>query len=59
MPSAMTRGHMFDIFHTVSAYLELSHRQRERAYQAITQVLPPKVEIAADIVVHLARRGPE
>lgn len=41
---------------TVSAYLELPRRGREGAYRAIAQVLPERVEITADIVVHLARR---
>jgi SAM-dependent methyltransferase len=41
---------------TVSAYLELPAPQREQAYGRIFQVLPETVDIAADIVVHLARR---
>jgi hypothetical protein len=41
---------------TVSAYLELPPSARERVYSQILQVLPETVEIAADIIVHLARR---
>ncbi|NES13809.1 MULTISPECIES: trans-aconitate 2-methyltransferase [Micromonospora] len=41
---------------TVSAYLTLPASAREQAYRRITQALPATVEIAADIVVHLARR---
>jgi SAM-dependent methyltransferase len=41
---------------TVSAYLELSASDQELVYDRIRQVLPETVEIAADLVVHLARR---
>jgi SAM-dependent methyltransferase len=41
---------------TISAYLELPASEREQAFRAIKAVLPETVEIAADIVVHLARR---
>ena len=41
---------------TVSAYLELPASQQEQVYSRIMQVLPERVDIAADIVVHLARR---
>ena len=44
---------------TVSAYLELPRREREAAFLAIREVLPETVEIAADIVVHLARPSSE
>ncbi|MFC4518297.1 class I SAM-dependent methyltransferase [Streptomyces ehimensis] len=44
---------------TVSAYLQLPQSRRQQAYDAITRVLPETVEIAADIIVHLARRRPE
>ncbi|MFJ9457518.1 class I SAM-dependent methyltransferase [Kitasatospora sp. NPDC101447] len=43
---------------TVSAYLQLPRSTRQQAYDAITRALPETVEIAADIIVHLARRGP-
>jgi hypothetical protein len=41
---------------TVSAYLQLPADAREQVYSRIMRVLPETVEIAADIVVHLARR---
>jgi len=41
---------------TVSAYLELPASEQEQVYSRIRQVLPERVEIAADITVHLARR---
>jgi len=41
---------------TVSAYLELPPRDREQAFSRIMQVLPQRVEIAASVTVHLARR---
>ncbi|WP_326621104.1 class I SAM-dependent methyltransferase [Streptomyces anulatus] len=44
---------------TVSAYLQLPQSRRQQAYDAITRVLPETVEIAADIIVHLARRRSE
>jgi SAM-dependent methyltransferase len=44
---------------TISAYLQLPGPAREQAYASILRVLPPTVEVAADITVHLARRRPE
>jgi hypothetical protein len=41
---------------TISAYLELPALQQEQVYGRILKVLPNAVEIAADIIVHLARR---
>ncbi|WP_308195798.1 class I SAM-dependent methyltransferase [Dactylosporangium sp. AC04546] len=41
---------------TVSAYLELPAPAREQVYRRIERVLPPAVELNADIIVHLARR---
>jgi SAM-dependent methyltransferase len=41
---------------TISAYLELPASEQEQVYSRIMQVLPERVEIAADITVHLARR---
>ena len=41
---------------TVSAYLELPDADRRQVYERIRQVLPGRVDLAADIVVHLARR---
>lgn len=43
---------------TVSAYLQLPRSAQQQTYDAIMQVLPETVEIAADITVHLARRRP-
>ncbi|MER7890152.1 class I SAM-dependent methyltransferase [Micromonospora sp. NPDC094482] len=40
---------------TISAYLELPAPKQEQVYSRIEQVLPAAVELAADIVVHLAR----
>ena len=42
---------------TISAYLELPASEQEQVYSRIMQVLPETVELAADITVHLARRG--
>jgi SAM-dependent methyltransferase len=44
---------------TISAYLVLPAPEREQAFSRITQVLPDRVEMAADITVHLARRRSE
>jgi SAM-dependent methyltransferase len=41
---------------TISAYLQLPATEREQVYGRIRQVLPDTVELAADIIVHLARR---
>ncbi|MFB6894174.1 class I SAM-dependent methyltransferase [Kitasatospora sp. NPDC056327] len=41
---------------TVSAYLQLPQPARQQAFGAIARILPERVEITADIVVHLARR---
>ncbi len=41
---------------TVSAYLQLPPADRRRTFEAIERALPGTVGIAADIVVHLARR---
>jgi SAM-dependent methyltransferase len=43
---------------TVSAYLVLPASEQEQVFSRIMRVLPETVEIAADITVHLARRGP-
>jgi SAM-dependent methyltransferase len=40
---------------TVSAYLALPASDQQQVYSRITQVLPTRVEITADITVHLAR----
>ncbi len=41
---------------TISAYLVLPTAEREQVFNQIVQVLPDRVEMAADITVHLARR---
>jgi len=41
---------------TVSAYALLPAPQQEQAFRRILAVLPERVELAADIVLHLARR---
>jgi SAM-dependent methyltransferase len=44
---------------TISAYLELPTSEQEQIYRRIERILPATVELAADIVVHLARRRRE
>ncbi|MEO3770548.1 methyltransferase domain-containing protein [Micromonospora sp. B9E7] len=44
---------------TISAYLELPTSEQEQVFHRITQVLPETVDLAADIIVHLARRRHE
>jgi SAM-dependent methyltransferase len=41
---------------TVSAYLVLSAGTRQLVLERIQRALPPRVEVAADVTVHLARR---
>lgn len=41
---------------TISAYLQLPDSQQQQIYGRIMQVLPERVEVSADIDVHLARR---
>lgn len=41
---------------TVSAYLVLPISEREQVFSQIMRVLPERVELVADITVHLARR---
>ncbi|WP_412543230.1 class I SAM-dependent methyltransferase [Longispora sp. K20-0274] len=41
---------------TVSAYLTLPAPTRDEVFTRILRVLPPTVDIAADVTVHLARR---
>jgi SAM-dependent methyltransferase len=40
---------------TISAYLQLPTPEQRQVYGRIRQVLPDEVEVAADIIVHLAR----
>lgn len=42
---------------TISAYLELPPPARADVFSQILQVLPKRVEVVSDIVVHLARRA--
>lgn len=44
---------------TISAYLELPTSKQEQVFGQIERILPERVELSADIVVHLARRRPE
>ncbi len=44
---------------TISAYLALPTSEQEQVYDRILRVLPERVEVAADITVHLARRRRE
>jgi SAM-dependent methyltransferase len=44
---------------TISAYLQLPPSEQQQVYGRIVQVLPERVEVAADITVHLARRRRE
>lgn len=44
---------------TISAYLVLPASQQLQVYARIVQVLPERVDVTADITVHLARRHPE
>ncbi|MDG4838697.1 class I SAM-dependent methyltransferase [Micromonospora sp. WMMD967] len=44
---------------TISAYLELPTSDQEQVFDRIMRVLPETVDLAADIVVHLARRRHE
>jgi SAM-dependent methyltransferase len=51
MPVRQYVGHLS----TISAYLELPPPTREHVFEAVLQVLPEEVAVAADITVHLAR----
>jgi SAM-dependent methyltransferase len=52
----MSAGDYIGHLSTVSAYLQLPPAERQRVYDRIAEVLPDRVEIAADVIVHLARR---
>ena len=56
---AMTARDYIGHLSTISAYLDLPAPEQEQVYRRIRQVLPERVEIAADIIVHLARRRRE
>jgi SAM-dependent methyltransferase len=53
----MSARYYVDHLSTISAYLELPISEQEQVYSRIVEALPETVEIAADITVHLARRG--
>jgi hypothetical protein len=53
---AMTARDYAGNLSTVSAYFELPAWTQERVYSQILEVLPETVEVAADVIVHLARR---
>jgi SAM-dependent methyltransferase len=55
-PLTMTADDYVGHLSTISAYIELPAVEREQVFRRIMQVLPERVEIAADITVHLARR---
>jgi hypothetical protein len=44
---------------TVSAYLVLPRQEREQVFSRIMRVLPERVEMTADLTLHLARRRSE
>ncbi len=52
----MSAGDFVGYLGTVSAYLELPLPDQEQVLRRIARVLPPSVEIVADITAHLARR---
>jgi SAM-dependent methyltransferase len=54
----VSAGEYVGYLSTVSAYLQLPRAARREVYDAIARVLPGRVEVAADIIVHLARRCP-
>ncbi|MEV6811904.1 SAM-dependent methyltransferase [Micromonospora sp. NPDC051296] len=54
--STMSSRDYVGLLSTISAYLELPTSEQEQVYSRILQAVPERVEIAADIIVHLARR---
>jgi SAM-dependent methyltransferase len=52
----MSAGDYVGHLSTISAYLELPAFEQEQVFRQIMQVLPARVELDADIIVHLARR---
>jgi SAM-dependent methyltransferase len=49
-------GDFIGLLSTVSAYLQLSEAIRSEVFARIERVLPERVELTADITLHLARR---
>ena len=56
IPLTMSAGDYIGHLSTISAYLELSAAHQEQVFRRIEQVLPETVDVAGDIIVHLARR---
>jgi SAM-dependent methyltransferase len=54
----MTAAEYVGMLSTISAYLELPPDTRARAFDRIHAALPERVAVAADTIVHLARRNP-
>jgi SAM-dependent methyltransferase len=52
----MSAGDYVGHLSTISAYLELPAFEQEQVFRQIMRVLPARVELDADIIVHLARR---
>jgi SAM-dependent methyltransferase len=52
----MSAGFYVGHLSTVSAYLQLPTQKQRQIFAGIMDVLPDEVEVAADVVVHLARR---
>ena len=55
-PLTMSADDYIGHLSTISAYLELPAPEQEQVYRRIRSVLPETVDLAADIIVHLARR---
>jgi SAM-dependent methyltransferase len=55
--ATMTAADYVGLLSTVSAYLQLPPPVREQVFDRILRVLPPTVELAGDIILHLARRS--
>ncbi|MDR7274756.1 class I SAM-dependent methyltransferase [Catenuloplanes atrovinosus] len=52
----VTAAHYLGHLSTISAYLQLPDRRREQVFDRIAGVLPPTVDLDADLIAHLARR---
>jgi SAM-dependent methyltransferase len=53
---ALSAGDYIGHLSTISAYLQLPISEQKEVYRRVKQVLPEKLEMVADITVHLARR---
>ncbi|MFC5178544.1 class I SAM-dependent methyltransferase [Nocardioides taihuensis] len=56
-PLTMSASDYVGYLSTVSAYVQLPGADRQTVLDRILTALPTAVEVAADVVVHLARRG--